>query len=228
MRGAAGALLLALLAFPRVARADAPADCDSAYERGQELQRAGKLAEARTQFEICSQKACAPFEVADCTRWLREVEAATPPASPPVTPAPSQTVTPTAPSPPPLPSPSPVAPTLQATPVESPSPPGEPATTPLLVYALGGAGLTAVLVGAVIDAKGYFGDTAALSKCSPTCPLSQTNAARTELLVGDVTLGIGVALVGVAAWLYFEGRGADHARTTSRVVVDPGGVTWVF
>jgi hypothetical protein len=93
---------------------------------------------------------------------------------------------------------------------------------------VGGAGLAAIVVGGIVDAKGYFVDTAALSKCSPGCPSGQTNAARTELLVGDVALGVGVVLLGVAAWLYFDGHGADHARTTSRIVADPGGVTFVF
>jgi hypothetical protein len=231
MRWPAVALLPALLAFSGETRADGPADCDSAYEHGQELQRAGKPTEAKVEFERCSQKTCAPFEIADCTRWLHEVERAapsTPPAAPTTPPAatqapstqpPAQAPTqPLAASPPPA---------SQATREKPPSPPGEP-RPPVLVYALGGAGLAAIVVGTVVDAKGYFVDTAALSKCSPSCPTSQTNAARTELLVGDVTLGVGIALLGVAAWLYFEDRGADHARTTSRIVADPGGVTFVF
>lgn len=74
----AGALLGALLA-PATAIADPQADaCYSAPVDGQTLQRAGKLLEARERFAGCARTSCPPEIVADCSRWLSDVEAATP------------------------------------------------------------------------------------------------------------------------------------------------------
>jgi hypothetical protein len=62
----------------RVAAAAEGATCAPAYERAQELRRRGGLVGARAQLLVCTQADCPAFIVADCRRWLDEVEAAMP------------------------------------------------------------------------------------------------------------------------------------------------------
>lgn len=67
---------LALL-LPSIARADEGVDvCKDAYESAQSLMRPseGRLVEARTRLRACSQTECKSWMVADCTKWLTEVE----------------------------------------------------------------------------------------------------------------------------------------------------------
>ena len=70
------AVMLALLA-PAIARADSE-ECANAYEHGQELRLAHKLASAREQFLICARPACPRAAREDCAKWLGEVDAALP------------------------------------------------------------------------------------------------------------------------------------------------------
>ena len=77
--GAALALLAAFACSSRTAAADVTKlQCVSANGNGQSLRRAGKLAEAREQFKICTDPKCPGLVVADCTRRLDDLESAQP------------------------------------------------------------------------------------------------------------------------------------------------------
>jgi hypothetical protein len=52
--------------------------CADAAERGQQLQKRGKLLDARASFRECAQATCPSVVRADCTRWERDVENAIP------------------------------------------------------------------------------------------------------------------------------------------------------
>jgi hypothetical protein len=52
--------------------------CLGAPVEGQELQKAGRLLEARDRFVVCARDTCPAEIVQDCTRWTREVEEALP------------------------------------------------------------------------------------------------------------------------------------------------------
>jgi hypothetical protein len=73
--GTAG--LVALLGA-RASWAAGGEQCATAYERAQELRRAGSLVDARAQLLTCASASCPAFITADCRRWLDEVEAALP------------------------------------------------------------------------------------------------------------------------------------------------------
>ncbi len=78
---AARAAALALLAAPRIASADTPADkpaCIAAYENGQRLQRDHALLEARAELLVCSRDPCPKAFQAECVGWLGEVDRAMP------------------------------------------------------------------------------------------------------------------------------------------------------
>lgn len=65
--------LLAVSALPRTAVADDRQICVAASEKGQQLRAAGKLVEAREQFNLCDRAACPTLIQQDCTQWMSEV-----------------------------------------------------------------------------------------------------------------------------------------------------------
>jgi hypothetical protein len=74
-------VVASVVLFPSVAAASDPQPADACYSapvEGQTLQRAGKLLDARERFAACARNTCPREIVSDCTRWLGEVEAATP------------------------------------------------------------------------------------------------------------------------------------------------------
>jgi len=124
--------------------------------------------------------------------------------------------------------------TLEALPAEpaqgrsvGAAPPARPsASEPPLVFVLGGLGAALAVAGGVLDAKGYFWDTLPLRQCSPHCKQGEVDTARHELLAGDILLGVGVALVGVAAWIHFT-RPTARSNVGS-LVVGPHGAGVAF
>jgi hypothetical protein len=72
------ALLLALGAIGRVARADSTEACLAAYEKSQQLRQDGKLAASREQLVQCVQSTCPSLVKKDCSQWLAELDASTP------------------------------------------------------------------------------------------------------------------------------------------------------
>lgn len=98
------------------------------------------------------------------------------------------------------PTPEPVSPPpLAPEPVPAPVPQASPVPLPVLV--LGGLGV-AGLAGFT-----YFGalairQHAALESCAPNCRPDALDTMRTEALVADVSLGIGLAAAAAATWLF--------------------------
>jgi hypothetical protein len=69
-------VLLGVSSSTRAVAGNASQDpCLSAPVAGQKLQRAGKLIEARAQFQVCARDVCPKVVVQACTRWLGEVDA---------------------------------------------------------------------------------------------------------------------------------------------------------
>jgi hypothetical protein len=100
-----------------------------------------------------------------------------------------------------------------------PSPRGtEPGTSDRAGYGTGA--ITAASVAGV--AAGFFAGFAIAgvadvnhlnTSCSPRCSPGSVAGARVDLQIADVSLGVGVAALAVATWLYFEWRG--HAAKPS-------------
>ncbi len=57
-----------------VARADDKTTCAAAYEKGQDLRNKGEFTSAREQLVICARPSCKDWMVAECTKWLDELE----------------------------------------------------------------------------------------------------------------------------------------------------------
>lgn len=106
-----------------------------------------------------------------------------------------------------------------------------PSRGPVPVAAWVFVGVTAVAAASF----GYFGLTGqndvanmrAPGGCAPNCQESQVDAAKTKLLVADVSLGVGVVSLGLAAFFFFR-RGSAPPRATALdlrpdVEAGPGG-----
>jgi len=54
--------------------ADDKAACGAAYASAQELKDKGQFSAAREQIAVCTRSSCKDWVIADCTRWLEEIE----------------------------------------------------------------------------------------------------------------------------------------------------------
>jgi hypothetical protein len=121
----------------------------------------------------------------------------------------------------------PTAPSTQPT-----AQPHPPTTSPVpatagrspFVYVLGTLGLAAVGVGAVFEIIGNV-DVGNLKNCDPTCDPSKGDSARRELVVGDITVGAGLVLTGIAAWMFFASSPSTASTAAVSIVPTHGGAT---
>ena len=104
----------------------------------------------------------------------------------------------------------------------------EPSIVPVVV--VGGIGVLALANFALFGLMGKS-DVDKLQNCKPNCAESDVDSARTKLIIADISLGVGVIGVGVAAFLYFTRpkietkvqTGTSSLRLTGGPV--PGGAT---
>jgi hypothetical protein len=84
-----------------------------------------------------------------------------------------------------------------------------------------GAIVAASIAGVAAGSFAGFGIAGAVDEqhlndsCSPRCSPSSVDTDRHELQVADVSLGVGVAALAVATWLYFEWRAHPNAPPPS-------------
>ena len=69
---------LQLTALGALAEPPTKQACVAAYDRAQDLRRAGQLLAARAQLITCSQPTCPPAATDDCVQWLHDVEQSLP------------------------------------------------------------------------------------------------------------------------------------------------------
>lgn len=107
-------------------------------------------------------------------------------------------------------------------------PPPPPPETPAkprsaLPFVLAGVGVVA------IGSFAYFGLRSSRelrdvkdSGCAPRCDASEVDAIKTRMIVGDVSLGIGVVALGVAGWLWLSDDDSSNKKTSVGVMAAPG------
>jgi hypothetical protein len=104
---------------------------------------------------------------------------------------------------------------------ESPAAPEAPRTragVPPLTYVLGGLGVAA------LGSFAYFGLRGrATEDCAPECRQSEVDRMRSQYLAADISLGIAVASLGAATYVFFSQRGAERAEPprSARVQLGP-------
>ena len=95
---------------------------------------------------------------------------------------------------------------------------------PAGAYVAGGVGLLGLASFAFFGLSGTSKLDDLRASCKPTCSQADVTAARTELLVGDVSLAVGVIALGVASWLILAPTIHDRAAVTgTNVRVDVRG-----
>ncbi len=104
---------------------------------------------------------------------------------------------------------------------------------PVASYVLGGVGLVG-LAGAGFFWLGAQGKQSDLdkSKCAPNCAQSDVDTIKKDRLIGDVSLGVGLACIGTAAYLWLKPRKTEAAQETAAHldvrVSSQGGYAGVF
>jgi hypothetical protein len=99
------------------------------------------------------------------------------------------------------------------------------APVPALAWGLLGGGVLALGVGITFEAVGLSARSTLANGCGVmrTCSQSAVDSAHNQVLAGDIGVGIGVALLAGAAYVYFTRGPASSAHDTSalRVGVSP-------
>jgi hypothetical protein len=88
------------------------------------------------------------------------------------------------------------------------------------VWALAGVGAVGLAGFAYFGLTGYADVRSMRTGCKPGCPPADVDAARTKLLVADLSLAAGLVALGGAAWLAWR---APAAGATIEVAPVPGG-----
>lgn len=105
----------------------------------------------------------------------------------------------------------------------APAPASSSSGVPTLSYVLYGVGVAALGTGAYlgIDARSEVSDLR--KTCAPSCSLSDVDHLRTQLMLADIALGVGVVSVGAATWLLLS-DGDDEPGPLS-IGAGPGGLS---
>ncbi len=115
------------------------------------------------------------------------------------------------PSPPPPPSPSPSSSVKTV-------PPAPPARTGALAYSLVGVGALGVAGFTVFGLLGNSRQGELERTCAPNCQSDQIDGVRTQYLLADTCLGVGLVSLGFATYLFVKSHGqssSDRNGTTS-------------
>jgi PEGA domain len=92
---------------------------------------------------------------------------------------------------------------LASSKASAPAPAESPRPVPVVVYPLFGVGLAGLASFAVFDGLGRAKQTDLEHSCQPHCSSHDLSSMKTEYLVGDISLGVGVAALVGAAVAYF-------------------------
>jgi hypothetical protein len=113
---------------------------------------------------------------------------------------------------------------------ERPPLPAAPARSLLLPGIFAGVGGLGVAGFAALGAWGRASEDELEATCSPQCVQSQVSSVRTKYALADVSLGLGVASLGLAAYFALAGDSTDApARSASlAVMARPGGASFVY
>ena len=91
---------------------------------------------------------------------------------------------------------------------------GEGSLVPALV--VGGIGVVALGSFAIFGIGGK-NDVDDLQRCKPTCDEKDVDSARTKLIIADISLGVGIVALGVAAYMFITRPTVDTNKVQANV-----------
>lgn len=117
----------------------------------------------------------------------------------------------------------PPAPAAASAPHRAESPPPTRPGPPAVSYVLGAVGVASLGLGAYLGVTGKADLRGLRSDCAPHCDHDDVEATRRKLLFADVGMGAGVALLGVATYLWLA-RSPSSSPTSGAVqpLLGPG------
>lgn len=89
-------------------------------------------------------------------------------------------------------------------PVAEPPPPKPTRRVTPVMLVLGGVGVVGITGFAYFGLTGKSDESDLKSRCAPNCRQSDVDAAHGKLLIADISLGIGLAALGVGTYLYLK------------------------
>ncbi|MBX3221177.1 MAG: hypothetical protein KF795_11705 [Labilithrix sp.] len=102
--------------------------------------------------------------------------------------------------------------TEKTTPGGEPAEPRSERRTPTSVWVLGGVGVAATATFGALALHGMSRRSALEKECFGSCRQEQVDSIKTQLLVADVALGVGVVSLGVAAVLFLTSGGSSSTE----------------
>jgi hypothetical protein len=109
------------------------------------------------------------------------------------------------------------APQPSAHPVPSGDGSGSNFRVPVSAYVLGGLGVVALGSFTAFALSGKSKENDLKSNCAPHCPESEVSVMDNRYLAADISLGVGIASLGVAAWILLS---SNRAPSTPSAWVD--------
>jgi len=105
---------------------------------------------------------------------------------------------------------------------ESSAAPARHPSAPIAAYVVGGVGLVALGSAAFFGLRGRADYSNLDDTCGRTrsCPQSDIDAVKTKFTIADISLGVGIAAIGVAAVLYFTHPKTAEPRTAAAPVLN--------
>lgn len=86
-----------------------------------------------------------------------------------------------------------------------PPPSAPPYRPPVFVYVLGGVGVAGIAAFAALGTLGKSERDDLAATCAPACSDDDVSSVRTKLIAADVSLGVGVAALGVGTYFVLRG-----------------------
>lgn len=86
---------------------------------------------------------------------------------------------------------------------------------PITAYVLSAAGIATVAIGAIVLASGIHDAKHLQASCKPNCSDDEVDSARAKIVVGNVGVGLGVAAVAGAVWVYLA-QSPSTSRSAAR------------
>lgn len=96
---------------------------------------------------------------------------------------------------------------------------------PVIVYVFGGLGVAGLATSVYFQAGGLSKRSELDDRgCKPYCPVDDVDAAKRDILMGDIALGVGIASLGAATYFYLSRPSISDQKAGGRPLIDVMGV----